>query len=146
MSMTSTERSRALRERRKAKGLKQISFWVTPKDEELARKIISPFEKIALQEETEIREKLRQETLANYINEWKTWLKARPNPKTQKVSSQQQRLEAYRVARALGTDMPDEVTFSDHYLLRDWITKQKQQKYEKAQTGLVEKFIFEQEK
>ena len=139
MSMTSTERSRALRERRKEKGLKQISFWVAQEDEELARKIIGAFEKIALLEETESREKLRRENLENCINQWQEWIKIRPSPKNQKVSSQQQRLEAYRVARALGTDMPDDVTFSDYYMLRDWIISQK--KHKKSQTGLVKQFI-----
>jgi transcriptional regulator with XRE-family HTH domain len=142
MDTTSTERSRELRARRKAKGLKQLSFWVRSEDEELARKVTKSFEAVALQEETEARDIRRAESLQPYLDEWHKWLDGQtPSPKHQPVSSQKQRLNAYRIARALGIEMPDDVTFSDYHLLRDWIKKQK-----KTKTGLVDKFVADQQK
>jgi len=137
MVASSTERSQQLRERRKVKNLKQLSFWVAPEDEVLARSIIKTFELIALQDEKEARESLRKASLEGHVKNWDEWLILRPTPKTQQVSSQRQRLEAYRVARAANVELPDDLVFSDFYLLRDWIAKQ----IREHKTGLGQNFV-----
>ncbi len=102
-----------------------MSFWVSSEDEVLAREVINGFEKIALSDEIEKREELREKVLPKALASWKKWLSEKPIPKPKKVSTESQRLEAYQISRALNISMPNEFVFSDYHLLRQWMTKQK---------------------
>jgi hypothetical protein len=136
MGTTSTERSQALRAKRNAKNLKQKTFWVHAEDEKVAKEVIRIFEERALRNLTNERNKLSLERMPQVLKDWKDWLEENPK-KEQTISNNKQRLEAYRISRAVNIPFPDDVTFSDYHLLQVWIDEKKKS----FNTGIVKDFI-----
>jgi len=136
MSKTSTERSQILRAKRNAKKLKQKTFWVHAEDEKLAKEVIRIFEERAFRNLPNQRNKLSLDKMPQVLKDWKDWLEINPK-KEQTASNNKQRLEAYRISRAVNIPFPDDITFSDYHLLQNWIDGKKK----RFKSGIVKKFV-----